>query len=233
MTLPASPICPAAFISHASNLVAGDTNGSFDVFVRDRTANTTSRVSIATGAAGAQGNSDSWQPALSSDGRYVVFASDASNLVVADSNGLTDVFLRDRTGNTTARLSLDASGGQSDGPSYHPVISNDGRYVAFDSLGTLDAVDYNNAWDVYLRDRTSNSTSRLSVSTATVEGNADSQKPVLSADGRYILFESFANNLDTGDTNNAWDIFARDRGVGTTLAYPLSIMPPPVLAPGK
>jgi len=214
-----------AFISRASNLVGSDTNNSFDVFVRDRTSNTTSRVSIASGAGGAQANSDAWQPALSSDGRYVVFAADASNLVAGDSNGLSDVFLRDRTSNITSRLSLDASGGQSDGPSYHPVISNDGRYVAFDSLATLDAVDYNLAWDVYLRDRTANATSRLSVSTATVEGNNDSQKPVMSADGRYVLFESFANNLDTGDTNNAWDIFVRDRGVGATPSYPLLVKP--------
>jgi len=210
-----------AFISYASNLVAGDSNGAFDVFVRDRTGNTTSRVSIATGAGGAQANADAWQPALSGDGRYVVFASDASNLVPADNNATADVFLRDRTSNTTSRVSVNVGGGQSDGPSYNPVISNDGRYVAFDSLGTLDAADYNNAWDIYLRDRIGNTTTRLSVATNGQEASADSQKPVLSADGRYVLFESFANNLDTGDTNNAWDIFVRDRGVGTTPAYPL------------
>jgi len=215
----------AAFISHASNLVAGDTNNVFDVFVRDRTSNTTARVSIATGASGAQGNKDSWQPSLSSDGRYVVFASDATNLAAADSNGVADVFVRDRTSNTTSRVSLDVSGMQSDGASYNPVISNDGRYVAFDSLATLDAADYNNAWDVYLRDRTAATTARLSVATNTQEGNADSRRPVMSADGRYVLFESFASNLDTGDTNNAWDIFVRDRGIGTSPAYPLSVKP--------
>lgn len=211
-----------AFISRATNLVASDTNNAYDVFIRDRTANTTARVSIATGATGAQANKDSWQPALSSDARYVVFASDATNLATGDSNGVADIFLRDRTANTTSRVSLDVSGGQADGPSYNPVISNDGRYVAFDSLALLDPVDYNEARDIYLRDRTSATTTRLSVSTKTLEGNADSQRPAMSADGRYVLFESFASNLVNGDTNYGSDIFVRDRGVGTTPAYPLS-----------
>lgn len=206
-----------AFISQATNLVAGDTNNTFDVFVRDLTANTTSRVSVA--GASTQVNKDSWQPAMSSDGRYVVFASDATNLVTADSNGMTDIFVRDRTTNTTKRVSLDVSSGQSDGFSYNPVISNDGRYVAFDSLGTLDPVDYNNTWDVYLRDLSKNSTTRLSIATNTAEGNFDSQRPVMSADGRYILFDSIASNLVNGDTNSAADIFVRDRGVGTTPTY--------------
>jgi len=209
-----------AFLSRASNLTAGDTNLAFDVFVRDRTANTTTRVSVA--GANTQANKDSWQPALSSDGRYVVFASDATNLSAADSNGVADIFVRDRTANATTRVSVDVSGTQSDGPSYNPAISNDGRYVTFDSLATLDPVDYNNAWDIYLRDRTGQTTARLSVATATQEANADSLRPVLSADGRYVLFESFATNLVTGDTNNAADIFVRDRGVGTSPTYPLS-----------
>ena len=208
-----------AFISQATNLIATDTNNAFDVFIRDLSANTTSRISVA--ATNTQVNKDSWQPALSSDGRYVVFASDATNLVAADSNGVSDIFVRDRTAKTTSRVSLDVSGGQSDGFSYNPVISNDGRYVAFDSLATLDAVDYNNAWDVYLRDRTSKTTTRLSVATSTEEGNADSQRPVMSADGRYVLFESFGTNLVNGDTNAAADIFVRDRGVGTTPTYPM------------
>jgi Tol biopolymer transport system component len=212
-----------AFISRASTLVAGDTNNAFDVFVRDRTANTTARVSVV--GASTQANKDSWQPSLSGDGRYVVFASDASNLVAADSNGVADIFLRDRTANATARLSVDGIGGQSDGPSYNPAISNDGRYVAFDSLATLDAADYNGMWDIYLRDRTSTTTTRVSVSTTTLEGNGDSRQPAMSSDGRYVLFESFASNLESGDTNNAWDIFVRDRGVGTTPSYPLLTVP--------
>lgn len=209
-----------AFISQAANLVTGDTNNAFDVFVRDLTANTTARVSVA--GASTQVNKDSWQPALSSDGRYVVFASDATNLVTGDSNGMTDIFLRDRTANTTSRVSLDVSGIQSDGFSYNPAVSNDGRYVAFDSLATLDPVDFNNAWDVYMRDRTAKTTARLSLATSTAEGNLDSQRPVMSADGRYVLFDSTASNLVNSDTNTASDIFVRDRGVGTTPPYPLS-----------
>jgi Tol biopolymer transport system component len=208
------------FISRATNLVSGDTNNAFDVFVRDRTANTTTRVSVV--GTNTQANKDSWQPALSSDGRYLVFASDATNLAANDNNGVADIFLRDLTTKTTSRVSLDVSDTQSDGPSYNPTISNDGRYVAFDSLATLDPLDYNGTWDIYLRDRTSKTTTRLSVATGTQEGNADSQKPTMSADGRYVLFESSASNLVTLDTNNAWDIFVRDRGVGIAPSYPTS-----------
>lgn len=214
-----------AFVSQAGNLVGGDTNGVFDVFVRDRAANTTSRVSLGP-AGGTQANKDSWQPALSGDGRYVVFASDASNLVAGDTNGVADVFLRDRIAGATSRVSVDALGGQADdGPSYDPVVSNDGRYVAFDSLASLDPADYNNAWDVYLRDRVAATTVRLSVATNTQEGNADSQRPAMSADGRYVLFESSASNLEAGDTNNAWDVFVRDRGIGSAPGYPLLAVP--------
>ena len=220
-----------AFISRASNLVTGDTNKAFDVFVRDRTANTTTRVSVA--GTSTQVNKDSWQPALSSDGRYLVFASDATDLVTGDSNAVTDIFLRDRTAKITSRVSLDVSGGQADGPSYNPAISNDGRYVAFESLAALDPVDYNDAWDIYLRDRTGKTTTRLSVSTSGEGGNWDSQRPVMSSDGRYVLFESFASNLVNGDTNTAWDIFVRDRGVGTTPTYPLSISVPATETPNK
>jgi Tol biopolymer transport system component len=210
-----------AFISLSGNLVTGDTNNSFDVFVRDLTANTTSRVSIGTGAAGAQANRDSWQPFISNDGHYVVFASDATNLVGGDTNRVADIFLRDRTLNTTSRVSLDISNFQGDGPSYNPVISNDGRYVAFESYAALEALDFNNAPDIYVRDRTTSQTSLVSIATSTVRGNSDSLRPAMSTDGRYVAFESFATNLVNGDNNTSWDIFVRDRGVGTSPPYPL------------
>jgi Tol biopolymer transport system component len=213
------------FISSSSNLVAGDTNNAWDVFVRDRGANTTTRVSIATGAAGAQGNLDSWQPAISGDGRYVAFASDATNLVTPDLNDVADIFVRDRTQNKTYLVSVDARGAQGDGPSYSPAISPDGRYVAFESYAALDPLDFNEVADIYLRDRTAKQTSRLSVSTRGVEGNGDSLRPSMSADGRHVAFDSLANNLVSGDyfgEESNWDIFVRDRGVGTTPAYPAS-----------
>jgi Tol biopolymer transport system component len=210
-----------AFISLAGNLVTGDTNNVFDVFVRDLTANTTRRFSIAGGATGAQANRDSWQPFISHDGRYVVFASDATNLVGGDTNRVADIFLRDCTLNSTSRVSLDISGAQGDGPSYNPVISSDGRYVAFESYAALETIDFNNAPDIYVRDRTTNQTRLASISTSTARGNSDSLRPAMSTDGRYVAFESFATNLVNGDNNTSWDIFVRDRGVGTSPPYPL------------
>jgi len=213
-----------AFVSNATNLVTGDTNSRYDIFVRDRVAPATTRVSIATGAAGAQANRDSWQPYISDDGRYVVFASDATNLVAGDTNGFSDIFLRDRTTNVTTRLSVDSLGLQSDNHSYNPRITNDGRYGVFESYGALVATDYNGAADIYLRDRTANKTQLLSVSTGSILGDFDSLWPVMSSDGRYVIFESIATNLVGGDNNYAGDIFARDRGIGTSPIYPLSII---------
>lgn len=205
-----------AFTSAATNLVAGDTNNKFDIFVRNLSANTTVRASVR--GASIQANGDSWHPALNDTGTRVVFASDATNLVIGDTNGVTDIFLRQ--GATTSRVSLDLNGGQSDAPSYNPVVSNDGRYVAFESYAALDAGDWNNASDIYVRDRIDKKTVRASVDTRGIEGNSESINPVMSADGRHIGFASFADNLVRGDTNAAWDIFVRDRGVGTTPTYP-------------
>ena len=205
------------FTSAATNLVAGDTNGVFDVFLRRISANTTTRVSVSS--AGVQANRDSWHPRVNNTGTVVVFVSDATNLVSGDTNRVADVFLR--TGVTTSRVSLGVSGRQSDAPSYSPTLSNDGRYVAFTAYGALDPIDFNELPDVYLRDRTARRTFRVSVTTTGVEGNGESAYPVLSGDGRYVVFESAATNLVSGDTNTAWDIFVRDRGVGTTPTYPL------------
>ena len=98
------------FDSSAANLVAGDTNGTHDVFVRDRAAGTTQRVSVAAG--GGQADDESFAPSISADGRSVAFASFADNLVPGDTNGTTDVFVRDRTAGTTTRVSVRSDGGQ-------------------------------------------------------------------------------------------------------------------------
>ncbi|HVM97377.1 MAG TPA: hypothetical protein VMT89_13365 [Candidatus Acidoferrales bacterium] len=118
-----------AFYSYALNLVAGDTNGRSNVFVRDRQTNTTTLVSV--GSSGTLGNGDSVNPAISADGRYVVFYSNASNLVADDTNASSDVFVRDLQTNTTTRVSVDSSGVQGNSASYGPAISADGRYVVF------------------------------------------------------------------------------------------------------
>jgi hypothetical protein len=128
-----------AFESQATNLVVGDTNGMRDVFVRDRTAGKTERVSVSS--SGGQGNNLSrthhLSPAISGDGRYVVFSSKADNLVVFDVGGFEDIFLRDRTAGTTVMVSVNSMGFAGESNSYQPTISADGRYVAFGSDATI------------------------------------------------------------------------------------------------
>src|SRR5437764_820720 len=141
--LPGSPAAVSgdgnlvAFSSDSANLVAGDTNNAPDIFVRNRHNGTTERVSV--GAGGAQANGASLWPAMSGDGRFVVFESDAPNLVPGDTNNEMDVFVRDRLKNTTRRLSEKPGVGQSAAPSQHPAISPNGQWAAFDSVGDMSA----------------------------------------------------------------------------------------------
>jgi len=187
----------------------------------------TTRVSIASD--GAQGNGKSDSPASSADGRYVVFSSEAGNLVSNDSNNVYDVFVHDRETRQTIRVSVSSSGGQGNGPSFGASISADGRYVAFKSYASnLVSGDTNNAGDVFVRDRDVDedgifdepgqvSTARISVDSNGAQGNELSIKPAISADGRYVAFESWASNLVTGDTNGQEDVFVHDRQTGQTV----------------
>ena len=197
------------FSSAASNLVAGDTNGASDVFVRDTVAGTTTRVSV--DSAGNQANDASFSnPAISADGRYVAFDSDATNLVAGDSNSERDVFVRDMVAGTTTRISVDSAGNEGNDASYGPAISADGRYVAFSSAATnLIAGDTNNKLDVFVRDTAADTTTRISIGRAGNQANDDSYLPAISADGRYVAFISAASNLVAGDTNHAADVVVR------------------------
>jgi Tol biopolymer transport system component len=202
-----------AFESFASNLVSGDTNARGDVFVRDLKARTTRRISVSTG--GAQGNLESISPSISADGRFVAFASHASNLVGGDTNGTFDTFLRDLENRTTERISVSSSGDQANGGSApdalgNGAISQHGEFVVFTSLASnLVPDDTNDAGDVFLRDIAHRTTTRLSVSTAGSPGNALSSGGVVSADGRFVAFTSDATNLVGGDTNGRSDVFVR------------------------
>ncbi len=203
-----------AFQSQASNLVAGDTNGVADVFVRDRQLGATEIASLDDG--GGQGDGDSGDPVLSPDGRFLVFRSVATSLVLGDSNGAADVFVRDRQMGTTDRASVDGGGAEANGASDAPVISPDGRWVSFESDATnLVAADANAATDVFLHDRTTGLTVRASVGGG-IEGDDFSVSPSVSGDGRYVAFHSQASDLVPGDTNGALDVFVRDRFTGTT-----------------
>jgi Tol biopolymer transport system component len=199
-----------AFWSFATNLVAGDTNNEWDIFVRNRRTQLTSRVSVGPG--GQQANGFNQDPAISAHGRFVVFMSDATNLVAGDTNGTTDVFVRDRRTHVTHRVSVGPGGLQANGRSFAPAISADGRFVAFASTASnLVAGDTNGTDDVFVRDRRTHVTHRVSVGPGGLQANNSSVNPAISADGRYVAFWSGASNLVAGDTNNTVDVFVRDR----------------------
>jgi hypothetical protein len=204
-----------AFESRATNLVAGDTNGDFDVFVRDGQTGATERVSVSTG--GAEGNGDSLDPTISSNGRFVVFDSAASNLVSGDGNGVFDVFLRDLRNGTTERVSVDSTGKEGNDASRHPAVSMGGRYVAFVSSATnLVSGDSNGVADVFVRDRQTGTTERVSVDSSGNQSDGASTSCSISSDGRFVAFASVATDLVSGDTNGTFDVFVRDRQNGTT-----------------
>jgi Tol biopolymer transport system component len=206
------------FQSIATNLVPGDANGVCDVFVRDLATGAVERISVDSAEAEADGFSNvTSSQAMSADGTVVVFASFADNLVPVDSNLAFDVFVRDRVAGTTEFVSVDGLGNQADAFSTDAAISADGRFVAFDSLATnLVAGDRNDARDVFVHDRTTGATERVSVDNYGFEGTADSLRPTISADGRFVAFMSFATNLDPNDFNAVADVFLRDRLLGTT-----------------
>jgi uncharacterized repeat protein (TIGR01451 family) len=209
-----------AFVSLASNLVPDDTNDATDVFVHDRRTGTTERVSVDSRGRQGDGNSGlvgaAGYPAISADGRFVAFPSDATNLVRGDTNNATDVFVRDRLTGTTERVSVSGSGAQSDGFSEGPAISADGRFVAFhSSASNLSPGDDNFSDDVFVRDRLNGTTEIVSVNNAGEEGNSLSFRPGISADGRFVVFSSFADNLVPGP-QLFHQVFLRDRALGTT-----------------
>ncbi|HMC07628.1 MAG TPA: hypothetical protein VKG89_09585, partial [Solirubrobacterales bacterium] len=173
-----------AYYSAASNLVPGDTNGVDDIFVRDRLTGTTERVSV--DAAGNQGNGDSFGPALSADGRFVSFRSQASNLVPGDTNGASDDFVYDRQTGQIERISVDSAGNEANGDSFETWMSDDGRYVAFLSFASnLVSGDTNGVSDIFVRDRQAGTTERVSVDSSGTEANGESFYPQISADGRF------------------------------------------------
>ncbi|MFO0983371.1 MAG: hypothetical protein U1E76_16820 [Planctomycetota bacterium] len=211
-----------AFTSSASDLVPGDMNGLDDCFVRDRMFAVTECLSV-NGAGVVNANGASGAPSLSADGRYAVFHSDASNLVPGDMNAVRDVFMRDRLAGVTVRISLGPGGVEANGASSNPWISEDGRYVTYQSDATnLVAVDVNAATDVFVFDRLAVTTVMASVSTAGVQGIGNSLNPVINSDGTRVAFTSEADNLSPQDTNLVADAHVRDLWLGVTHRASLS-----------
>ncbi|WP_109867658.1 CARDB domain-containing protein [Methylocucumis oryzae] len=205
------------FQSDATNLVEGDTNALLDVFVRDRLTNKTTRVNVASDGTQAMGGT-SRQPTISADGRYIAFNSGATNLVPNDLNVRSDIFIRDTVTKTTTRISVAPDGSEANHSSAMPSISADGRYVSFRSTATnLTAdVDTNNDNDIFVRDLKTNTTTKVSVSSDGEGANAGCFKQWISANGRFVVFQSGASNLVPGDTNDRDDIFVRDLDNNTT-----------------
>jgi len=203
------------FSSSATNLVAGDSNSWEDVFVHDRVTRTTVRASLSS--TGAQGNYFSRSGSISGDGRWVVFASGASNLVVGDIDQGSDIFLRDTLSSVTSLVSTSSTGTQGNSASTEPKVSTEGRFVTFVSAATnLVFGDISSATDIFVKDLLTGSTTLVSVDSAGIQGNAASSEPSISPDGRFVAFSSTATNLVPGDTNGVQDAFVHDRVLGST-----------------
>lgn len=210
-----------AFMSLAPNLVPDDTNDASDIFVHDRQTGETSRVSV--NSLGEQiVSEDMWpiafdSPAISGDGRFVTFTTNAATVVADDTNSSNDVFIHDRETGETSRVSVAADGTEGDGDSAGASISSDGRYVAFQSWASnLVAGDNNGQQDVFVRDMYNGDVTRVSVASDGTEGAGYSESPSISSDGRYVAFDSYASNLVPDDLNTLLDIFVHDRQTGTT-----------------
>ncbi len=203
-----------AFESEATNLVPDDTNGVRDVFVFDRATGAIERVSVA--GDGTQANFGSAQPGLSADGQVVAFISEASNLVPDDNNGSYDVFVFDRVADAIERVSVASDGTEAVVPTTDFALSADGQVVAFSSEAmNLVPGDTNSVLDVFVFDRASHTTERVSVASDGAQGIGNSFTPALSADGRFVAFSSDSWNLVPGDNNGLVHVFVFDRDSDT------------------
>jgi hypothetical protein len=201
-----------AFDSAATNLAGGKCNNGFNhIFVRNRITGTTTCVSVHSN--GTEGNGDSFDPSISSDGQMIAFHSSATNLTARCTNGNSHVYVHDLTTGQTRCVSVDSNENQSDGNSDLPKISGDGGFVVFESDATNLTSECNNAFtQIFVRNLTTGRTSCASVDNQENQGNDDSAQPSISSDGRMVAFSSIATNLTTIRciTGNK-QVFVRDR----------------------
>ena len=209
-----------AFTSAANNLSGEDTDAIYDVFVRDGQTNVLTLASRATGAAGAGGTDNSTDTSLSADGRYAAFTSSADNLSAEDNNLYGNVFVRDLQANTTTLVSraTGAAGTGANDTAYDADISADGRYVVFISnADNLSAEDNNNYINVFVRDLQANTTTLVSRAAGATGTGADdsSYNPSIATGGRYVAFQTNADNLSTEDNNTYTNVLVRDLQANT------------------
>ncbi len=203
-----------AFASTATNL-APVAPAVDNVFLHDRDTGETSLISRGTG--GAHADSGSWAPAFATDGGTLAFSSLAGNLVPDDVNGRRDIFVYDLDAATLTLVSRHRSGLPSDGDSENPAVSDGGRFIAFETYATnLGNSVVDGVLDVALLDREREGTTWVTARSPSLQGNSESRSPAISADGRFVAFDSYANNLVVGDNNGFWDIFVYDRQTGFT-----------------
>ncbi len=206
------------FVTESRNLAPGDDDDLEDVYLKDLQSGAVTLVS--QGIDGKAANAAAQVPAISSDGNTVVFASSASNLVVGDDDGARDVFAFDRVTGLIERVSRNPEGTGNPSSSDLPSVSADGRYVAFRSRRTdlAPGEDENSTQDdVYVFDRQLTLWERANVSTSGEQGNQRAFRFAISRNGRYVAFDSRADNLVDGDENDRDDVFLRDRTMGTTV----------------
>lgn len=194
-----------AFVSSAANLVAGDTNGVDDVFLTDLRTGRVRRVSGGDGPAFGS-------PAISADGRFVAFRSEATTVVPGDTNKVADVFVRDMSSGVTTRVSVAADGTQGDRLVHHGIaLSADGRYVVFPSAATnLVPGDTNGSVDMFVKDTATGSIERVNVAADGTQTTSYTLMPSITADGRLVAFVAWGDNLVPGDTEDTPDIFVKD-----------------------
>ncbi len=196
------------FTSNATNLVDGvDTHGYYQVYLRDVRKGTTTLVSRSTGGSGAGGSC--FYPSISPNGRFVVYYANAGDIVAGGSNGKFHIYLFDAKAGTSARVSIGLMGAIGDGDSYFPVVSNNGRFVAYDSNATnLVAGDVDVAMDAFLADRETGATVLLG-------RVGDTYQPSIAANGKSVVFYSDDPNLVAGDGNGTGDTYRYDAVDGT------------------
>lgn len=194
-----------------------DTNGVFDVYLRDRTAGTTTLVSH--DAAGAAANATSYEgdsgPSISSDGSRIAFASTASNLVAGDGNGSVDVFVYSVPTGAIERASVLTGGADAPGDSVRPSLNADGTLVAFQSSAVLQSWDTNTDTDVYVRHlaETPKRTTLESVSSQGQSVSGGKFVPALNGDATIVVYYSLASSIVSGDTNGRYDVFVHELGI--------------------